>query len=134
MTDPKSLIREYCESLWAVADVTPTYHEDEFDGKAKLPQVVVSLVIGAMRVIGLSDTLDEDDRLVTATYAVDVWSDDKDERWLMLNEVRRIFKGLIYGDDHIDNYEPKSWRDVPTIETHPKLYRSQILIEVQYYE
>lgn len=133
MTDPKTLIREYCESLWAVADVTPTYHEDQFDEKAKLPQVVVSQVITQPNVIGFSDTLDEDNRRIIATYAVDVWSDNKDERWKMANEVFRIFKGLIYGDDQIDNYEPKSTRDVATSNTHPKLWRSQVLIEVQYY-
>lgn len=134
MTDPKTLIREYCESLWAVAGVTPSYHEDVFDEKAKLPQVVVSHVLTQPKVIAFSDTLDEDSRYYIGTYAVDVWSLKKDERWLMMKEINRIFQPLIYGDDQIDQYEPKASRDINAVETNPKLYHSQILIEVRYYE
>ena len=133
MTDPKTLIRGYCETLWAVVDVTPSYHEDIFDEKAKLPQVVVSHVLTQPKVIAFSDTLDEDNRYYIGTYAVDVWSLKKDERWLMMKEVDRIFQSLIYGDDQIDQYEPKAWRDINAVETNPKLYHSQILIEVRYY-
>jgi len=137
LTDPKLALKGLLEAEWDGDGVgfTPKFSSYWYDAKEQMPQVIVSHVLTQPRIVGFSINLPEAQRRFEATYAVDVWSKgDQAKRWAMLEEVDRIihFKCNSPGSG-LEFIESSSWRDLDEGDTHPRLYRSQVRIQLLYY-
>ncbi len=137
MTDPKITLKELLESQWDEVGVgfTPKFSSDWYDAKEQMPQVVVSHVLTQPRIVGFSSNLPTAQRRFEATYAVDVWSKgDQAKRWAMLEEVDRIIHSKCNAPGSgLEFIESSSWRDLDEGDSHPRLYRSQVRIQLLYY-
>ena len=134
MTDPKIALMELLEENWGL-DFTPAFSTDWYEAEERLPQVVVSQVLTTPRFTGFSEDLPVVTRRFQAVYAVDVWSKgDQGRRWRMLREVDRILHENC-GDPGggLEFVEGSSWADLDEGETHPRIYRSRVRVEVLYY-
>jgi len=119
---------------WSL-DFTPRFGADWYDPAVDAPQVVVSQVLTQPRPIGFSGDPSTAQRRFDAVYAVDVWSGgDAERRWRMLKEADRILhsKCSAPGGD-LEFVEVSSWRDLDEVDVHPRLYRSQLRVQVMYY-
>ncbi len=137
MTDPKLALKELLETEWDGDGVgfTPKFSSDWYDAKEQMPQVVVSHVLTQPRIVGFSNNLSAAQRRFEATYAVDVWSkSDQAKRWAMLEEVDRIIHSKCNAPGSgLEFIESSSWRDLDEGDSHPRLYRSQVRIQLLYY-
>ncbi len=137
MTDPKITLKELLETEWDGDGVgfVPKFSSDWYDAKEQMPQVVVSHVLTVPRVVGFSSDLPAAQRRLEATYAVDVWSKgDQAKRWAMLEEVDRIIHSKCNAPGSgLEFIESSSWRDLDEGDSHPRLYRSQVRIQLLYY-
>ena len=135
MTDIKVLLMTLLEGDWGV-DFTPQFSTDWYEAKQKMPQVVVSHVLTQPRFMGFHEDLPNQQRRVTSTYAIDVWSKgDQEKRHRMIEEVDRIIQSKCSDPGGgLDFIETSNWRDIDEGETHPRLYRSRLRLEVRYYK
>jgi len=136
-TDPKITLLNLLSANWNASGVgfTPKFSTDWYDPKEEMPQVVVSHIITTQKILGLSNDLATTSRKRSSTYAVDVWSKgDKDKRWKMVEETTRVLKAkCMTPGGSLEFAEASNWRDLDEVDVSPKIYRSQILVEVLYY-
>ena len=134
MTDPKIIIMELIKNNWSL-DFTPKFSTDWYDAKEKMPQVVVSRVLTRPMFVGFSEDPSKAERRFESTYAVDVWSKgDQGKRQAMIDEVDRIIHSKCNDPGGgLEFIETSNWRDLDEGESHPRLYRSRMHIEVLYY-
>lgn len=134
MTDVKVAIMELLRDGWGL-DFVPRFGADWYDPAADASQVVISQVLTQPRTIGFSDDPSTSQRRFDAVYAVDVWSSgDADRRWRMLREVDRILHSKCCAPGGgLEFVEVSSWRDLDEADVHPRLYRSQLRVQVTYY-
>ncbi|MCW3978409.1 MAG: hypothetical protein NWF12_01550 [Candidatus Bathyarchaeota archaeon] len=134
MTDPKITLMQLLENNWGL-EFTPKFSTDWYDGKEKMPQVVVSQVLTRPRFTGFTEDPATAERRFEVTYAVDVWSKgDQTKRQGMIDEVDRIIHSKC--DDPgggLEFAEVSNWRDLDEGDAHPRLYRSRLHVEVLYY-
>ncbi len=134
MTDPKIALLGLLEENWAL-DFEPKFSTDWYEAGERLPQVVVSQVLTRPRYLGFSDDHPAARRRFDGVYAVDVWSKgDQELRWRMLKEADRILhEKCEEPGEGLHWIEASSWRDLDEGDTHPRLYRSRLTVEVLYY-
>jgi len=134
VTDPRIILMELLKEGWAL-DFKPKFTTDWYDHGEQMPQVVVSLVLTQPRFIGFTDDPPSAQRRFKATYAIDVWSKgDQEKRYRMVQEVDRIIHSRCdQPGDGLEFVETSSWRDLDEGETHPRLYRSRLHVELLYY-
>ena len=134
MTDAKVTLLQLLKDSWAI-DFTPKFSTDWYEAKEQMPQVTVSHVLTSPRRLGFTDNPTEDDRRFEGTYAVDVWSKgDQEKRYRMVKEVDRIIHSKCNDPGGaLEFVEVSNWRDLDEGETHPRLYRSRLHVEVLYY-
>ena len=133
MTDPKLILLELLRSNWSLG-FTPKFSTDWYDGRENMPQVVVSQVLTRPRYIGFSEDPSSSDRRFDGTYAVDVWvKGDQEKRQGMICEVDRIIHENCNPGAGLDFVEVSSWRDLDEGDSHPRLLRSRLHVEVLYY-
>lgn len=134
MTDVKVLLLNMLKEGWGL-DFTPKFSSDWYDAKSRTPQVVVSQVLTQPRFITFSEDVSQDERRFEATYAVDAWSQgDQLRRQRMIDEVDRIIHSKCSDPGGgLKSVEVSSWRDLDEGDSHPRLYRSRVSVEVLYY-
>lgn len=134
MTDPKIALLGLLEENWAL-DFEPKFSADWYEAGERLPQVVVSQVLTRPRFLGFSEDHPAAGRRFDGVYAVDVWSKgDQEARWRMLREADRILhERCEEPGEGLEWIEASSWRDLDEGDTHPRLYRSRLTVEVLYY-
>ncbi len=134
MTDPKIALLGLLEENWAL-DFEPKFSTDWYEAGERLPQVVVSQVLTRPRYLGFSEDHPSARRRFDGVYAVDVWSKgDQEARWRMLREADRILhERCEEPGEGLQWIEASSWRDLDEGDTHPRLYRSRLTVEVLYY-
>ena len=134
MTDPKIALLGLLEENWAL-DFEPKFSTDWYEAGERLPQVVVSQVLTRPRYLGFSEDHPAARRRFDGVYAVDVWSKgDQEARWRMLREADRILhERCEKPGEGLQWIEASSWRDIDEGDTHPRLYRSRVTVEVLYY-
>jgi len=134
LTDPKIALLMLLEENWAL-DIEPKFSTDWYEAGERLPQVVVSQVLTRPRYLGFSDDHPSARRRFDGVYSVDVWSKgDQAARWKMLRETDRILQEHCEEPgEGLEWIEASSWRDLDEGETHPRLYRSRVTVEVLYY-
>ena len=134
-TDPKTTILDLIEAGWTLT-WSPTFSADWFDRAASMPQVIVTHIRTHSEFTGLSENPSSASRRFTGVYAVDVWSDgDEEKRWQMVDEVDRIIASKCDSPGgSLTFIEATGTRDLDEGSIHPRLYRSQITIEVLYYD
>jgi len=132
--DPKAALAEMLEDGWAL-DFEPEFNAEWYEAESQMPKIVVSHVMTMPRFAGFSDDLPGSSRRFEGTYAVDVWSvGDQSKRWRMLKEVDRIIHSKCDSPGGgLEFAEASSWRDLDEPNTHPRLYRSRVLVNVLYY-
>lgn len=136
--DPKKTLMTLLSSNWDDAGVgfTPKFSTDWYDRKEEMPQVVISHMITEQRFLGLTADPTAASQKRTGIYAVDVWSKgDQIRRWKMIEEVTRILKAKCNapGGD-LEFIRIISLRDLDEMDVSPKIYRTQTLLEVLYYQ
>jgi hypothetical protein len=134
VTDPKITLMGLLEDNWDL-EFTPKFSTDWYDGRERMPQVVVSQVLTRPRFIGFSEEPSQADRRFECTYAVDVWSKgDQEKRQAMIDEVDRIIHSKCdEPGGGLEFVEVSNWRDLDEGDVHPRLYRSRMHVEVLYY-
>ena len=134
MTDPKIALLGLLEENWAL-DFEPKFSTDWYEAGERLPQVVVSQILTRPRYLGFSEDHPSARRRFNGVYAVDVWSKgDQEARWRMLREADRILQERCEEPgEGLQWIEASSWRDLDEGDTHPRLYRSRLTVEVLYY-
>ena len=134
MTDIKVTLLELLRENWAL-DFTPRFTADRYEAEERTPQVVVSQILTRPRAIGFTENPAEAMRRFEAQYAVDVWSrGDQERRWRMLKEVDRILQANCdEPGGNLEFVEPSAWRDLDEGDSHPRLYRSRVRVQVLYY-
>jgi len=134
VTGPKVKLMELLRERWALA-FTPQFSTDWYDAEERMPQVVVSHVLTTPRFLGFSEDPSEAERRFEGTYAVDVWSvGDQEKRHRMVVEVDRIIhESCNAPGGGIEFAEVSNWRDLDEPDAHPRIFRSQMRVEVLYY-
>ena len=132
MTDPRVALKTLIEGHWSL-DPKPTVTTDWYEAEAESSQVTVSHVLTRPEALGFSPSPGEAPRRFRAVYAVDVWSRDQETRFRMLREVDRIIhaQSMAPGGG-LEFAEVSDWRDLDEA-GQPRLYRSQLRVEVLYY-
>ena len=135
--DPKKTLMNLLSSNWDETGVgfTPKFSTDWYDKKEEMPQVVVSHVMTIQSFLGLTADPTSATRMRSGVYAVDVWSKgDQVARWRMVEEVTRILKANCNSPGGaLEFLRVSDWRDLDEVDVSPKIYRSQIRLEVLYY-
>ena len=134
MTDPRLSIIELLSSHWGLG-FKPIISADWYEAEERTSQVTVPHVLTRPEPIGFSSSVGESKRRFSAVYSVDVWSrGDQERRWRMLREVDRIIHAQCMSPGGgLDFAEVSDWRDLDE-PGQLNLYRSQLRVEVTYYD
>ena len=134
MTDPRVTLIGLLSSHWSL-NFVPVVSADWYESEEVTPQVTVSHVLTRIEPIGFSSNLVEQKRRFKAVYSIDVWSrGDQGRRWRMLREVDRIIHAQCMSPGGgLDFAEVSDWRDLDEL-GYLNLYRSQLRVEVTYYD
>jgi len=134
LTDVKVQLLEMLRDDWGL-DFTPKFSADWYNALQRTPQIVVGQVLTRPRFITFSEDVSQDERRFEATYAVDVWSlGNQERRQRMIDEVDRIIHSRCSDPGGgLEFVEVSGWRDMDEGDTHPRLYRSRVSVEVLYY-
>jgi len=133
-TDPKLTILALLRDGWNLP-WTPTFTADWYDKQVKDPQVIITHLQTRTHPTGFTENPTQAQRRIRATYMINVWSiGDETRRWEMIDEVDRIITSKCDnpGDD-LEFIEVSGFRDLDELDTHPRLYRSQLTLEALYY-
>ena len=132
MTDLRVALKTLIEEHWSI-DPKPAVTTDWYEAGAERNQVTVSHVLTRPEAIGFSPAPGEAQRRFRAVYAVDVWSRDQETRFRMLREVDRVIHSqCVAPGGGLEFAEVSDWRDLDEA-GQPRLYRSQLRVEVLYY-
>jgi len=132
--DPKLALLGLLESGWRLP-WEPSFSADWFDNKASPQQVVVTHLHTRSRPLGFHGEPGPPPRWFQGVYLVNLWSvGDEERRWEMVGEVDRILSGL-WGSP-VGGFEAvgvSGFRDLDEPGGHPRVYRSQVTVEVDYF-
>jgi hypothetical protein len=122
------------EDGWVQQAVTPRFSGDWYEAREEMPQVTVTHLVTRPEALGLSQDVGNSKRRFIATYAVDVWAKDPEQRHMMTREVDRIvhFRCQRPGGE-LEFMETLDWVDLDEATTRPRIYRSRLRVEVLYY-
>ena len=134
MNDPKLTILTLLEDGWN-QPWTPNFTADWYDQQINDPQIIITHLNTRTQPTGFTENPSQSEKRHQAVYMINVWSTgDETRRWTMIDEVERIINSKCDtpGGD-LEFIEVSGFRDLDELDTHPRLYRSQLTLEVLYY-
>jgi len=132
LTDPRVTLKTLIEEHWSLAP-QPVVSADSDEAEAEQNQITVSHVLTRPEAVGFSPAPSESLRRFRAVYAVDAWSMEQETRFKMLREVDRIIHAQCTSPGGgLEFADVSDWRDLDEAGP-PRLYRSQLRLEVLYY-
>ncbi len=136
MTDPRVTLKKLIEDSWSLGDLPVKVSTEWYDAKEEMPQVTVGHTLTTPEYIGLSDDIRNALRRYRCVYTLDAWVKGSQEiRYRVVQEIKRIigFHCNVAGGN-LEFLEVSDWRDLDEPTYAPRLLRSQVRVEVLYYE
>ena len=134
MNDPKLTILTLLQTSWNLP-WTPNISADWYDQQIKDPQIIITHLATRTNPTGFTENPTQAQRRYRATYMINVWSTgDENKRWQMIDEVDRIITSKCDNPgEPLEFIEISTFTDHDELNTHPRIYRSQLTLEALYY-